>query len=63
MNHEDIVGTHKLIVVDTWNDHFVTREVQGHCMMMPAPGLWYHVRLNTFFIIKKDLPASLGGYA
>jgi hypothetical protein len=56
------LSTHKLIVVNDWQDHYVTNEIMGDCMMMLAQGVYYHVRLDLYVIIRKDLSNGIGSY-
>lgn len=42
------------ITVNTWNDHPLSREAHGHCMLNVMPGLWYHQRLDVYFLILSE---------
>jgi hypothetical protein len=57
-----MIGNRQLLVVEGWNDHPVTKEIQNDAMVMLAVGVWYHVRLDLFVIIESQLDGLGAAY-
>lgn len=51
-----------LIVVQWWTDTPETKEIMGDVMLMLSPGLYYHHRLDTYILVKNDLPQGLAKF-
>jgi hypothetical protein len=52
-------GPQLVVVADAEDPRW--REVETHAMLHMGVGTWYHVRLNTVFVIKADLGARGNG--
>lgn len=49
----------KTIVVDWWTDHPTSASVKDDAMLLVAPGIYYHARLDTTFMILWDMPVAV----
>jgi hypothetical protein len=52
----------KTVVVEWWDDNPTAKEVMGDCMLMLSPGIYYHARLDTTFMILSDMPVAVAAH-
>jgi hypothetical protein len=46
------------ILARSWSDAHVS-EVASDCMLKVADGVYYHVRLDRFYMIRDEMPESV----
>lgn len=45
-------------IVESWG-HASVADVEGHCMLSVAPGVYYHARRGEIIIVKAELPRGV----
>ncbi len=52
----------RAIIANDWDETEELKELSTHCMIMLAPGVWYHARLDMIIVIQKNLAKGLAAY-